>query len=327
MASPPPPEALLIITPVYNDWASLRHLLPAIDDIAPQLKLPVMLCVVDDGSHIVPADLPEQCRSLQAIQRVELVHLISNQGHQRAIAVGLSHAVHYEGIAAVIVMDCDGEDRPADLPRLIAAFRKNPEHIVVASRRKRSEGLAFRLFYQSYKGLFYLLIGRAIDFGNYVLLPRVYAEKLAYQAHLWNHLAATIMRSNIPMIHVATDRGERYAGNSRMNLVALILHGLSAISVYSEVVFIRILLFSLVLIVLALLGILTVVLIRLLTALAIPGWATSTVGILVVMLIQAIAMSGGATFIMLNMRSQPSVVPAIDALKYIKAHSTLYERD
>ena len=51
-----------------------------------------------------------------------VLHLRSNQGHQRAIALGLYHLHEFTDAEAVVVMDGDGEDRPEDLPELLRAF-------------------------------------------------------------------------------------------------------------------------------------------------------------------------------------------------------------
>ena len=45
----------------------------------------------------------------------------------------------------------------------------------------------------------------------------------------------------MPITQIPIDRGCRYAGTSKMNYVSLIVHGLSGISVYSDVIFVRML--------------------------------------------------------------------------------------
>ena len=49
------------------------------------------------------------------------MRLAVNLGLERAIAVGLSLVAERSDIDAVLVMDCDGEDRPADITALVAA--------------------------------------------------------------------------------------------------------------------------------------------------------------------------------------------------------------
>ncbi len=301
---------LFILTPVYNDWASFAQLLVALDKAAPATHMHVL--AVNDGAAPPPDVFPP----LDHIFSVEVLHLVRNLGHQRAIAVGLVYLFRNDDFDAVVVMDADGEDRPEDVAALLAAMTAN--QIVVAQRAQRSEGVTFRAFYVVYRLLFWLLTGQVIDFGNFCAIPRGALARLAYDANLWNNLAATIARSRLPFARLPTRRGTRYAGQSTMNIESLIIHGLSAISVFGEVVFVRVLLFSLGVAALAFLGLIAVVLIRLFTDLAIPGWATSATGLLIIIIFQTVLLSAGATFVLLAGRSQIALVPAHDILKFVK---------
>src|SRR5262249_57945423 len=84
---------------------------------------------------------------------------------------------------------------------------------------------------------------------------------------------------------VPTTRRGRLAGRSKMNLVSLILHGLTAMSVYTDTIFVRILLVAVFVAAAAGLGIAAVVGIRTATDLAIPGWATVAAGDLLIILL------------------------------------------
>jgi hypothetical protein len=258
------------------------------------------------------------------LHSLRVAELACNLGHQRAIAVGLVTAVQQQSYDALIIMDADGEDDPAYVPQLLAEHRRNPGKIITAARGERSEGLVFRIFYRLYKGMFRILAGQRIVFGNYALIPSSLAQRLIHRPEIWNNLAAAIIRSKVATLNLWTRRATRYQGSSKMNFVALILHGLSAMSVYSDVVFVRLLLFSLGLAGLALLGILVVVAIRLGTDLAIPGWASVMVAALGVLLAQSIALSFGGIFMVLQNRSAPAVIPAAIAPSYLRSMHTLY---
>ena len=62
---------------------------------------------------------------------------------------------------------------------------------------------------------------------------------------IWNHYAASIVYAKIPYIEVPSTRSGRIHGRPKMNLVSLILHGLSAISIFHQTVFLRLLIISL----------------------------------------------------------------------------------
>ena len=182
---------------------------------------------------------PDTC-----IRSIEILKLALNLGHQRAIAVGLCALSGRDDIDAVLVMDSDGEDRPVDIAALLQERRNNPARIVLARRMKRREPLAFRAWYRLYKFVFHALTGHDISFGNFSLLPLAAVRRLVYMPELWNNLPAAILRSRMMCTPVPTERGKRYDGRSRMNLVSLIVHGLSAMSVHIDTIFVRVLLTS-----------------------------------------------------------------------------------
>lgn len=307
-----------IVTPVFNDWASLEHLLRALDTTPGLEGRELVVFAVDDGSS-EPADPAALAGPYARIRRVAIVHLAANLGHQRAIAVGLAEAHKDPAISAVVVMDSDGEDKPEDIPRLLAAQAGDPRRIVVASRAKRSESLAFRLFYLIYKAVFSLLTGQRISFGNFCLVPAQALRALLHNSAIWNNLAAAITRARIPRAAVPTERGTRYAGRSRMNFAALVIHGLSAVSVYADIAMVRVIVAAAGLGAVVTLAMILVAAIRLFTDLAIPGWASSVIGLMAVILVQTGLFASLATFQLLNQRSSRSIIPIREAQDYVES--------
>jgi glycosyltransferase involved in cell wall biosynthesis len=313
-----------VLTPVYHDWQCFVTLVQTIDRIGWDPDVVVQILAVNDSAVPAPADVETRLENLERVVSVAIVNLIRNLGHQRAIAVGLVEIAASAETDVVIVMDSDGEDQPADIVRLLDAHRQNSQVPIVARRKKRSENLRFRLFYRLYKLVFKVLTGETIDFGNYSLLPRNVLDQLVYYSELWNHLAATLNRSGLSLLKLETERGKRYDGTSKMRLVRLIFHGLSAIAAYNDVVFVRLLIISSVLVVAAVACIGAVVFIRLFTDLAIPGWATFAAGLLLIFAFQAITFSGGLTFVVLNTRSQPFLVPRFETPKLVKSRTVIF---
>src|SRR5262249_37876231 len=151
--------------------------------------------------------------------------------------------------------DGDGEDDPADVPRLVQRCREEGfEKIVFAERTRRSETLAFRAFYGLYKVVHVLLTGIRGRVGNFSVVPPARLESLVVVSELWNHYAAAAFKSRQPLCLVPTRRASRLQGRSRMNFVDLVAHGLSAISVFGETVGVRLLVLACLLILMALLG-------------------------------------------------------------------------
>lgn len=313
-------SAICILLPVYNDTAALRLLLA---DIHQQLSGKVSrfdVVVVDDGSTNPLENLDDPVGT-PCIGTLTVLELRRNLGHQRAIAIGLSYI---EGerpqYRQVVVMDSDGEDAPADICRLLDECEAQQSNVIVfAERAKRSENLIFRVFYQAYRLLHWILTARSIRIGNFSVIPRRRLESLVATSELWNHYAAAAIVSRQPLTTIPTARAKRLAGRSKMNFVKLVIHGLSAISVYSEMIGVRLLIATVGLIGLDLLAIIFTVFIRLTTSLAIPGWATTAFGLLLVVLLQATLFLFVFSSMILAGRNSSSFLPLRDYAFFIRS--------
>ena len=305
-----------IVLPVFNDWEAFTQLLAQLGEQADLRKNDLHVFAVDDGSS-EPADTAALIVRKGMLSDLRVIRLACNLGHQRAIAVGLVEASKISEIDAVVVMDSDGEDPPHAVAKLIAAWEKLPSHIVVASRGQRLESFTFRLFYSIYKRIFRIMTGELVNFGNFCLMPQRALKALVHNPAIWNNLAAAIVRSRIPYTEIRINRGPRLAGRSRLSLVGLAVHGLSAISVYTDIVLMRTILAACFLGGLAILGLITVVAIRFGTDWAIPGWATYVAASLIIILVQVILLVGVALFQLLSFRSLKPFIPASDANSFV----------
>jgi polyisoprenyl-phosphate glycosyltransferase len=316
---------LAFMIPVYNDWRSLQMLVQRIDCHVSSPNLQLSVFVVDDCSM---GQLPNASDfgDLPGINHLEILSLSANLGHQRAIAVGLCELERRGNFDGVVVMDGDGEDRPQEIAALIERFLGARDAITVGQRIKRTESLLFRSFYFVYKVTFRLLTGEVIDFGNFCIIPAIVLHRLTHMPEMWNHLAAAAIRSRTRICRVPTARGQRYSGSSSMNLESLIVHGLSAISVFTDVLFARLLAVSVLITLLDACFACAVIFVRLFTNLALPGWATSAVGLSAAILLQTLTFSAIAAFLMLATRSSFASMPANYAPNYIDKRLVIIER-
>jgi polyisoprenyl-phosphate glycosyltransferase len=317
---------LIITMPVYEDWESALKLCENLDVVFQnhvQLRLHIVL--IDDGSaSSFPFEIPLR---LDTIDKVSVLVLRRNLGHQRAIAIALAYIQQHYRSDALAVMDADGEDRPDDLPRMLEAMEGTGGAVaVIAERGKRLEKAAFRWFYVIYGWLHKLLVGRDIRFGNFTLMPWGHIERLVAYPELWNHYAATIIKSRLPYTRLRCDRGARIAGRSRMDFTGLVVHGMSALFANQEVVGTRLLVMTLA----VTLGLLVfcglVVGVKFFTHLAIPGWATFATGLLLLMVGQSLTVLLLAVFSVVMNRSQLGFLPIRDYEYFVNHEATLYSR-
>ena len=321
----PPNQPFVVLLPVFNDWAELQKMLLTLDTVSKTHDLSLRVLIADDGSTL--ADKGISWQAFQTFQRVDLLRLRRNLGHQRAIAIGLAYVEENIPCEGVILMDSDGEDDPRDVPRLLEKYhQESGQKIIFAERTKRSESWMFQVFYFLFKLLHYVLTSREVRVGNFSVIPAARLASLVVVSETWNHYAAAVYKSRQPLPLVPTQRGQRLGGRSQMNFTNLVIHGLSAISVYSDTIGVRLLVASSLLIALSLAGLFGVVAVRLLTDLAIPGWATFTAGTLMVILFQAIMFSFLFSFIILGDRQGSTFLPLRDYSYFVGSVKTLYQK-
>ena len=310
--------------PLRDDWASASELIRRLDASLSAMGCRISVLLVDDAStqpwsgSVVPADL-------HAVRMIRVLRLRRNLGHQRAIALGLVHIERMIECDAVIVMDADGEDTAEGATQLLRAYRETDGSAAIfAERSRRTESLAFRAFYMLYQVLHRCLTGISVRVGNFSILPASYLGTLVVMSELWNHYAAAVFRSRLPFRMVPIARGYRIAGVSRMNFEGLVLHGLSAISVFGDLVGVRLLIGTLLGVTLATLGIGAVGGVRLFTDVEIPGWALYVTATLIVVAIQLITIATSFTMFVLSNRTNVGFVPLRDYQFFVEEAVDVY---
>jgi hypothetical protein len=302
---------LLVLIPIYNDWAAAGLLLPRLDQVLADAGLTADVLLVDDGST---ADPPTQWPGdeWRALGRIDVLALRRNVGHQRAIAIALAFVDEQRSPDALIVMDGDGEDAPEDVPRLLSCLAENNQRVVVfAERTRRSESLTFRIFYAMYRWAHLLLTGIPVRVGNFSVIPARQLRRLVVVSELWNHYAAAVFKARLPRASIPTVRAARLAGTSRMNFVDLVTHGLSALSVHSELIGVRLLVGTAVMVAATGILLLAVLGLRFFTVLA------------MIVLLQVLAFASLFAFLVLHARSQPTFIPVRDYRYFVERCVTL----
>jgi hypothetical protein len=277
--------SVIVVTPVYEDVEASSRLFK---ELSAQLNHDVFLVAVDDGSIKQPLEI----RSLEnaGIDGV-ILKLRRNVGHQRAIAIGLGYvSEHINTQQRVVVMDSDGEDLPSTIPNLLDELIKDDVDVAVAQRKSRVESLRFKAFYAFYKLFFSLMTGRLISFGNFMAIKAVAVQRLVVMQELPIHVAAAVLASKLRTRICPLHRGPRYAGQSKMNFVGLVLHGFKGLMVFAEDVLVRVGIACALIASLSIAGAIAAVSLKF-YGVATPGWFSVALGLLFLMLLQTIALA------------------------------------
>lgn len=314
---------LVILMPLRDDWESASVLIRQIDQVLCSQSCTADVLLIDDDSQQGWESADFQ-GDYAAVQSIRTVRLRLNLGHQRAIAIGLVHVFLTARCDAILIMDADGEDTPDGVSELLRAFRKDHGTMLIfAERSRRSESFLFRCLYEAYKILTRLLTGLSMRVGSFSIVPPAYLNSLVVQSELWNHYAASVFRSKRPFRMIPIPRARRIAGTSRMNFVALVTHGLSAISVFGDIVGTRLLIASVAGSLLATGGIIALI-VRLSAHQAMSGWVAYTAGALAMILVQFITVTAIFTFFMLANRTNLGFVPLRDYSLFVAELVDIY---
>ena len=269
---------LWVVSPVYLDVESFLVLRREILEIlAPQTGScfsQIELVAVDDTGGLDP-----EMERLREVSQVTVVEPPFNLGHQRALVYALRSLT--DRIAEtdfVVTLDADGEDRPADLPRLLEPLLADPSNtrtVALALRTKRQESVSFKILYFLFRILFRSLTGIVVRSGNYVAFRGWMAHRLLFHPHFDLCYSSTFISLNLKIDYVPAERGMRYAGRSRMSYSKLLMHGVRMLLPFTDRIAIRALVaFSLAFGISSLL-LLGGIAVRVLTETPVPDWAIS----------------------------------------------------
>lgn len=125
------PEISVVI-PVYNEEENIDALHKKLYDALTALRLSYEILYVDDGSRDRSFELLRQIAS--GDERVKLIRFRRNFGQTAAMAAGMEYA---RG-KVIIPLDADGQNDPADIPRLLEKIEEGYD-VVSGWREKRQD--------------------------------------------------------------------------------------------------------------------------------------------------------------------------------------------
>jgi len=120
-----PLVGIAVVIPAYNEAATIAGI---VHRARQQIET---VLVIDDGSGDDTAAQAESAGATVLRQPV-------NQGKGAALWRGMQEALAL-GAAAVISLDADGQHCPEDIPKLLNAWRHQPDRLIIAARLKCRE--------------------------------------------------------------------------------------------------------------------------------------------------------------------------------------------
>jgi dolichol-phosphate mannosyltransferase len=192
--------------------------------------LPWELVVVDDGS----TDATPQILARNALgdERVKVVTLSRNFGHQTAITAGLDHAAG----DVVVMIDSDLQDPPELIPTMIEHWRAGSD-VVYATRTDRTGESHFKLATARW---FYRLMSKVSDVplaqnsGDFRLLDRRALDALLAMRERNRYLRGMTAWVGFTQTALPYRREARHAGETKYPLRKMVRFALDAIASFSH---------------------------------------------------------------------------------------------
>ena len=207
---------LSVVIPVYKAEGCLDEL---------YLRLKAALETISENFEIV---LVEDCGGDGSWQVIE--RLAASDSRVRGIQFSRNFGQHY-GITAgldicqgdwVVVMDCDLQDRPEEIPRLYAKAQEGYD-VVLARRGTRQDSLFKRIT----SSLFYKLFSYLADVkydgesGNFRIVSRTVVTNFRRMGEQLRFFGGLVQWMGFPTASVEVEHAERFEGKSTYTFATL----------------------------------------------------------------------------------------------------------
>jgi polyisoprenyl-phosphate glycosyltransferase len=216
----------------------------------------------------------DEFETLKELEDVTIVEVPFNLGHQRALVFAVrTLAPSMTDDDVVVTMDADGEDDPGDLPRLVEPLLADPGNrraLVLALRTKRKETVGFKIFYRLFRVAFRILTGTVVRTGNFAAYRGWIARKVFRHPNFDLSYSSAFLSLNMAITFVPCERGTRYAGESRMTVTRLIMHGVRMLMPFIDRIAIRALIAFTIIFSVAAIGILSAIALLVFTSAKVP---------------------------------------------------------
>lgn len=220
---------LSIVIPVYKAEDCLDQLYLRLKNTLEEMNLSFEIILVEDVGGDKSWDIIQQLASTD--NRVKGIQLSRNFGQHYCITAGLDYC---QG-EWVIVMDCDLQDRPEEIPRLYQMAQQGYD-VVLARRSKRKDSWLKRLSSRMYNVIFRFFTN--MDYDSEVGNFRIISKKVVANYRLFHEqlrsFGGIIQWLGFTTASITVQHDPRFAGKSSYSFNKLVKLALETIIAYSD---------------------------------------------------------------------------------------------
>lgn len=218
-----------VVSPVYRAQALLPELASRLDQVLGAMGVAYEIVLVDDrspdDSWVVLKELAEKRPSIKA-------HRLSrNFGQHYAITAGL-------GLAKgkwIVVMDCDLQDRPEEIPALYAKALEGPDAVVarrVQRQDKWSKRMSSKLYYSTFSYLTDTVQDPAV--ANFGIYDRKVVDAILTMKDAIRYFPTMLQWVGFDRVYLDVTHDARAEGESSYNWTSLFALAFNNILAFSD---------------------------------------------------------------------------------------------
>jgi dolichol-phosphate mannosyltransferase len=220
-----------VAIPLHNEESVVPELVRRLTTVLDALPGgPHEMVFVDDGSSDATAELLGEASAED--QRITLISLSRNFGHQPAITSALDHTSG----DVTVVMDGDLQDSPEALPQFLAKHAEGYD-VVYAKRVNRKESWWLRASYWAYYRMLARLshIYLPLDSGDFSLMSSRVVHELRRMPERQRYVRGLRTWVGFRQTGIEIERAERHSGQSKYSAWGLLKLASDGIFAFSTV--------------------------------------------------------------------------------------------
>jgi len=208
---------LSVVSPVYMAEHILPELCRRLDSVLSKMSLSYELILVCDGSPDGSWAVMESLA--HEYPRLIVVNLSRNFGQHYALTAGMDLAVG----EWTVVMDCDLQDPPEEIPRLVEAAKSGAD-IVLTRRTDRQHVWIKRKASEWFYLIFGLLSGMKMDssVGSFRVMHRKVVNAYCSMRESYRMFAGLVDWLGFKTDYIAVKHAERYEGKSSYDFARML---------------------------------------------------------------------------------------------------------
>lgn len=217
-------KSLSIIIPVYNEEGNISRLHAEIKNVCAANSYDYEVILVDDGSTDATAKIAS------GLKPVKLIRFRKNFGQTAAMDAGIKAAKN----DYLIALDGDGQNDPADIPKMIKCLEENGYDAVSGWRKARRDSLGKRMASLGADWLRKILINDGVhDSGcTMKIFKKECFEDINLYGEMHRFIPALLMAKGFKVGEIVINHRPRFNGKTKYNWKRLIKGLIDLIAVW-----------------------------------------------------------------------------------------------